>query len=233
MATWGTGTQLTRARAAAALCAAVWACGVAAQAGIYTCVDAKGRRLTSDRPIAECNDREQKELTATGTVKRTVKPVMTAEEAAREEARLKAEHEERSRVNEERRKDKALLSRYPDKSRHDKERAANLQAVDDVTRAAQKRIAELDKQRVGIDSEMEFYRKDPTKAPATLKRQVEENDANTAEQRRFIAGQDAEKARVNARFDEELVKLRPLWVGQPLAVARRAASAPDSAPAKP
>jgi hypothetical protein len=24
--------------------------------GIYTCVDAKGRKLTSDRPIAECAD---------------------------------------------------------------------------------------------------------------------------------------------------------------------------------
>ena len=226
MAIWGTGTKLKRARAAAALCAAAWACGVAAQGGIYTCVDAKGRRLTSDRPIAECNDREQKELTATGTVKRTVKPVMTADEAAREEIRLKAEYEERARVAEERRKDKALLTRYPDKARHDKERAANLHAVDDVTRAVQKRIAELAKQRVGIDSEMEFYRKDPSKAPPTLKRQVEENDANTAEQRRFIAGQDAEKARVNARFDEELLKLRPLWAGLPLAAASRSASAP-------
>ncbi|OYX12745.1 MAG: DUF4124 domain-containing protein, partial [Acidovorax sp. 32-64-7] len=27
---------------------------------IYTCVDRQGRRLTADRPIAECLDREQR-----------------------------------------------------------------------------------------------------------------------------------------------------------------------------
>src|SRR5436190_9468818 len=40
--------------------------------GIYTCVDSKGRRLTADRPIAECTDRVQKELNPSGTVKRQV-----------------------------------------------------------------------------------------------------------------------------------------------------------------
>ena len=56
---------------ALALIAVFGAAGHAwAQAGIYTCVDAKGRRLTSDRPIVECLDREQKELTPNGNVKR-------------------------------------------------------------------------------------------------------------------------------------------------------------------
>ena len=32
-----------------------------------------------------------------------------------------------------------------------------------------------------------------------------------AVQKRFIADQDAEKKRVNMRFDEELVKLNQLW----------------------
>ncbi|WP_432214584.1 DUF4124 domain-containing protein, partial [Salmonella enterica] len=39
-----------------------------AQGGIYTCVDAKGRKLTADRPILDCIDREQKELNASGQV---------------------------------------------------------------------------------------------------------------------------------------------------------------------
>ena len=32
--------------------------------GIYTCVDATGRRITSDRPIMSCIDREQREQQA-------------------------------------------------------------------------------------------------------------------------------------------------------------------------
>jgi hypothetical protein len=41
---------------------------------------------------------------------------------------------------------------------------------------------------------------------------VEESDSNMAVQKRFIADQDAERRRVNQRFDEELGKLKQLWV---------------------
>ena len=43
---------------------------------------------------------------------------------------------------------------------------------------------------------------------------VEENDTNMAAQKRFIADQESEKRRVNARFDEELARLRQLWAQQ-------------------
>ena len=204
------------------------AAGAFAQ-GIFTCVDAKGRRLTSDRPIAECNDREQKELTPTGTVKRTLKPSLTAEETARQDARDKAEAEEAARLAEERRRDKALLTRFPNKAAHDKERGAALVQIGEVIRSAQKRLADLTEQRKGIDSELEFYRKDPSKVPAHLKRVVDENVASIAAQKRFIASQDEEKKRVNDRFDEELTKLQPLWAGQSIPASLAAASGPRPA----
>ena len=55
--------------------------GQACADGIYTCVDAQGRRLTADRPIRECIDREQNELNASGTVKRKIGPSLTARPA--------------------------------------------------------------------------------------------------------------------------------------------------------
>ena len=58
----------------------------------------KGRRLTSDRPILECIDREQKELTSSGTVKRTLKPSLTVEEQARAEEQERRQAEERLRM---------------------------------------------------------------------------------------------------------------------------------------
>ena len=54
----------------------------AQSAGIYTCVDAKGRKITSDRPIVDCIDREQVELNPSGTVRRKVGPSLTAQERA-------------------------------------------------------------------------------------------------------------------------------------------------------
>ncbi|MDO8458845.1 MAG: DUF4124 domain-containing protein [Burkholderiaceae bacterium] len=181
---------------------------------IYTCVDARGRKLTSDRPIPECSDREQKLLNASGTLKAKVAPTLTALERLELEAKAKAEQEERARIIEERRRDRALLIRYPNKAVHDKERAQALAQIGVVRQAAAKRVDELLGQQTAINQEMEFYRKDPSKAPPSVRRQVDEVAQSLAVQGRFIADQDAELRRVNGRFDEEQMRLKLLWAMQ-------------------
>ena len=208
--------------------------GVAMAQGIYTCTDGKGRKITSDRPIIDCIDRNQQEITPSGTVKRVLGPTLTAQERAAQEEKEKTEAEARALQAEEKRRDRALLSRYPSRQSHDKERAQALVQVDEVIKAASKRAAELAEQRVVITTELEFYKKDPSKAPPPLKRRIEENDSSIAIQKRFIADQDTEKQRVNLRFDEELVKLKQLWtlMGAPVGPAAAASSA-KMAPKKP
>jgi hypothetical protein len=179
---------------------------------IYSCVDAKGRRLTADRPIAECMDREQRVMSPSGTVVRKLPPSLTAEErAAQEEAARKAA-EERARIEEEKRRDRALLSRFPDKAAHDKERAIAIATADSVVAAAVKRAADLAAQRQRLDTELEFYNGDPLKVPSRLKHQLEESDREIEAQKRFIANQAVEKRQIDARFDEELARLRKLWL---------------------
>lgn len=199
-------------RVKALLLAALSLGSAAAWSQIYTCVDAKGRKLTSDRPIAECIDREQRELNTSGTIRRTVKPVMTAEEQRVFDDKQKTEAEEKARIAEDKRKDRALLTRYPSRAIHDNERVEALGQVDNVIKAATRRIEELAAQRKDINIEMEFYKKDPNKAPFSLKRQIEDNDNSVAVQKRFILDQEGEKKRINVRFDEELAKLKSLWL---------------------
>lgn len=182
--------------------------------GIYACTDAKGRKLTSDRPIAECTDREQRILNPSGTVKTKLGPTLTAQERVDLEGKEKADLEERARLNEEKRRDRALLVRYPSKTVHDRERAEALSQVGVVRQAAVNRADELLRQRAEINVEMEFYKKDPSKAPSSLRRQVDEVIQSLAIQNRFIADQDGEIKRVNARFDDELVRLKQLWAMQ-------------------
>ncbi|UUZ72441.1 DUF4124 domain-containing protein [Polaromonas sp. P1(28)-8] len=69
----------------AGLVLATCLCGEAAAQSIYTCVDAKGRKITADRPIAECMDRTQQELTRSGRLRREVGPSLTAQERAAQE----------------------------------------------------------------------------------------------------------------------------------------------------
>ena len=102
---------------------------------IYTCIDAKGRRLTADRPIAECLDREQ-ELSGNGTVRRTHGPSLTPVERAAQEDRDRKAAAERQRQAEETRLHKLLLARYPAQPVHDSDRAKALQAVQEAITAA-------------------------------------------------------------------------------------------------
>lgn len=179
--------------------------------GIYTCVDAKGRKRTSDRPIAECMDREQKVLNPSGTVRTIIAPPLTEPERAAQEAKQRREAEERARQRETKRRERTLLMRYPDRAAHDKARAEALAQVETGRQTAVGRVKELERQRKQLDTELEFYANDPSRVPASLKRSMEENEQNREKQEHFIAEQDTEVQRVNERFDEELGRLRPLW----------------------
>ncbi|WP_431151564.1 DUF4124 domain-containing protein [Acidovorax facilis] len=203
-----------------------------ATGGIYTCVDRNGRRLTADRPIPECLDREQRELSPSGITRRQIGPSLTELERAAQDAQNRKDAEERARVVEERRRERVLVARYPDKAAHDVERAAAIQMVDDVTATAEKRMLELKAERKKLDVEMEFYKKDPNKAPMTLRRKIAEIDDSLAEQQRFIAGQDQEKRRVHARFDNELSQLRKLWDAQGMSAGSPASLATPLAPSR-
>ena len=179
--------------------------------GVYTCIDAKGRKLTADRPIVDCIDREQKVLNPSGTVKAKVGPSLTAQERAEQEQKTKHDAEEQAKAADEKRRSRALMVRYPNKAVHDKERNEAILGVENVIKAAKGRIDELSAQQLRLDQEMEFYKKDPSKAPAYLRRQVEETQQSMAVQKRFIGEQEAEIRRINARFDDELLRLKPLW----------------------
>ena len=54
--------------------------------GVYTCMDDRGNRLTSDRPIPECNAKEQRVLNRDGSLRKVVPPPPTADERAEREA---------------------------------------------------------------------------------------------------------------------------------------------------
>jgi hypothetical protein len=207
-------------RSIARALALVWCSVGLAQAAIYTCVDAQGRRITSDRPIAACMDREQRELSPSGSVRRVIPPEPTADERAAMDAKRKADAERDARLNEEKRRERALLSRYPNEAAHQRERVKALESVDAVEAAVHKRIEELVKLRAGLDEEMAFYAKDPAKAPPLLQRRIKDNKSLLDAQQNALKQQAAERQRVAERFDAELAQLRTLWAQAAAPTAR-------------
>jgi hypothetical protein len=154
-------------------------------------------------------------------VRRRLEPTYTAREQAEREDRERQAQQQAARLLEERRRERALLIRYPNAAAHDRERAEALVQIDAVISAARKRLGELAEERRKIDDELEFYAKDVAKAPDSLRRKFDDNNKSMTVQNRFIADQDDEKKRVNARFDEERTRLRPLWAGNAPATSTR------------
>jgi len=182
-------------------------------AGIYTCVDDKGRLLTADRPIAQCSDREQRVLNSDGSIKRVVPPTLTAEERAQREAQERKEFEEKAAYSDAVRRDRNLKSRYPNEAAHNRARESALESVRASMRASAQRIKELETERKPLQDEADFYR--GRQLPPRLKQQLDANETSVAAQRELMLTQESELLRVNRIYDMELEHLRKLWKGAP------------------
>ena len=208
--------QALHAKLSLYVVATVWAGAMPAPAqansgGIYACTDANGQRITADRPITSCVDREQRVLGNSGVELRRVGPTLTDQERSAQEAKRRQDQAEQQRLREERSRERAMLARFPSQGVHDATRAEAIAQVNDVIGVAQKRLVDLKERRRKLNTELEFYQNDPKKAPANLRRQLDDNTESQAEQQRFIKQQEEEKQRINQRFDAELQQLRKLW----------------------
>jgi hypothetical protein len=192
--------------------AALAVVGLSAQAGnIYTCVSAKGQRITSDRPIADCLDRAQEMRNTDGSVKKVVPPAMTAEERAAHEERLRTEMAAEAMRRDAIRLDRNLLSRYPDESRHHKARKAALEPLHTALAATERRLTELEHDQKRLQDEAEFYK--GRDLPRELKVKFGQNQAALQAQQDAAQNHQAEINRINATYDQELTRLKRLWAG--------------------
>lgn len=182
-----------------------------AASGIYSCIDDRGKRITADRPIPECNAKEQRVLNRDGSLREVRPPTLTAEERAAVEARERRAAEQRLAQAETVRRDRNLLNRYRDQQAHDAARAAALEPVKMAMKASEKRLADLAAERRPLNDEAEFYK--GRTLPTKLKLQMDANEASVDAQRSAMLNQEAELQRVNRLFDIELERLRRLWAG--------------------
>ncbi len=182
-----------------------------APGGIYTCIDDKGRRLTSDRPIPECAAKEQQLLNRDGSVRAIVPPTLTADERAEKEARERAAAEARAAASDAVRRDRNLMTRFPNEAAHARAREAALDSVRLAMKATEIRLRDLRAERKPLNDEAEFYVGKPL--PPKLKAQIDANDAAVEAQKAATANQEAELERINKLYDAELDRLRKLWSG--------------------
>jgi len=162
---------------------------------IQKCKDANGNPLATDKSDPRCFNA----------------PLTPDQQAAVEDQKRRAEEAYRACKTEQRGL-QTLLSRYPDKQRHDAARRGALAQIETSMAASQKRMAQLLESRKRYLEEAEFY---PSgNLPAKLRRDIDGNSALIAAQAQAIESQKEDAARKNAFYDEELSKLKKLWLPQ-------------------
>lgn len=210
--------------ALAACCGLAHAQGVQAPpTAIYTCTLPDGKRITSDRLIADCKGVEQRVLNRDGSVRQIIAPSLTPEEQAVRDAEQRRAAQQRQAQMDAVRRDRNLMSRYPDEAAHQRARDAALGPVLAAIKSSEQRLADLQRERQPLEAETEFYQ--GRALPEKLRQQLGANDAAADAQRDAIATHRAEAERIGRNYDAELARLRKLWAGAPPGSLGTAASA--------
>src|SRR6188768_116422 len=102
-----------------------------------------GKKVTSDRPIPECVNKEQRELNPDGSLKRLIPPTPTADEVAAKEEKDREAKLVLATRSEAVRRDRNLMQRFPDEAAHRKAREKSLDELRIAGKIYADRIAEL------------------------------------------------------------------------------------------
>lgn len=188
----------------------------AAHAQVYRCVDAQGRRLTSDRPIPECMDRVQQVVHASGVV-RTVAPSLSESEAASQQELKRQAVLDQAAQRETARKDRALRARYPSPASFEQQRMASVRPLQDRVLFAQQILkSALDRHQLALSRHS-----GPATAPSA---ELEFTSQQVRYQQSMLRMYEEELRTVTAQFDQHLVRLRVLWAEDAATAAAAAAA---------
>lgn len=180
-------------------------------AGYYSCRTAEGRLITSDRPIMECMNREQRVHGPDGTVRRVIEAPLTPEQKKVREAERQRAEEEQARADENRRRDRTLLSSYSSAESIDLARKRALVEPNSGIAKSQSRIEQLRKERAALDAETEFYKGGAR--PADLDRKFRDNARALKYEEDLIARRHEEIRQIETRYAADKKRFAELTEG--------------------
>ena len=201
---------------------ALFAPGLAAQPtisappAIYSCTDADGRVISSDRPIAACSQRPMRELNADGSVRRIIAPPMTKEQQKQQAMLEKTRQDEAWARKVQQSRDRNLLLTFEDERSLESMRRRGLADIDHEIRLATQRILSMDRElKSAQESAASWQAENPGKTlPFHYKQRITDVANSILAEDALIAERNSERERVNSRFDADARRLREL-LGKP------------------
>lgn len=199
--------------------AALWVCAGSAVAqsnsaqhsatgSIYTCKDANGRTITSDRPIQACSNLPMRELRSDGALRREIAPPLT-----RAQRKMLAERRARERAAEllarqERTRDRALLEAFPTMAALEQSRERQIAEIQVQIDRTYSRMVELHKELQAAQAAARAY--PPGKAPGTVKQKVAQIAGAILTEDSLVKSHIEEQEQIRQRYASDADRLRVL-----------------------
>ncbi|MES2236567.1 MAG: hypothetical protein EPO47_10420 [Rugosibacter sp.] len=203
----------------------------AAQARIFCCDDAKGRKVCADFVPPECANRAYEERDGQGRIVKKYNAPLTAEQQVRRMAELAKVDAEKRKVLEEQRHSAALLANYANEKEIDSARDRALAAIEKNLQQSRSKLDEANKAKKKLDGEKASYKNKPL--PAQTKSLIRDNESELRAQQAAIEAQTKEMDDVRARFAAEKQQYLALTGKKPETAATDApAAVPGEAPVK-
>lgn len=181
-----------------------------AYADIYTCKDAAGHTLTSDRPIPECADRTMFVRQHPAQSQREIPRTKTAEE------RLKADEEkERQKIadqlEDQRKRDELyLLANFKSETDIETTRQKSLEVVKEKIRVGTEQMKGVDLLLAELQAEQHNSTSKSPAENANLQSRANQLVLSLKNSRESVARYEVEKKLINTQYDDILSRYRDI-----------------------
>lgn len=179
-------------------------------AEIYTCKDAAGHLLTSDRPIPECANRSMFVRKTLGQNPREIPAPLTPEERRKADEEQEKQKSEMLLEEQQKREDQHLLANYKSESDIELARQRSLEFVKEKIRAGNDQIKAIAVMQAEFQSEQQRNAKKSTEQNVDLQRRSGQLSLASKNAQSTVAEYEAERTRINTQFDEILKRYREI-----------------------
>lgn len=202
----------------------------AAQARIFCCDDAKGRKVCADFVPPQCANRAYEERDGQGRIFKKYDAPLNAEQQARRDAELARADVEKRKVVEAQRHSTALLASYANEKEIDSARDRALAVLEKNLQQSRAKLDEANKVKKKLDGEKASFKNKPL--PAQTKALIRDNESELRAQQAAVEAQTKEMEEVRARFAAEKQQYLALTGKKPEAAATDVPAVPSDSPVK-
>lgn len=176
-------------------------------ADIFRCTNAAGKLVTSDKPIAECQNRTTKIYKNNGIFKAEVAPPLTAEQKKKQEQEAERRKAEQLAEEEQKREERYLNAHYRSEADIEIARKRAVEALDDKRRLAFEQLNTINNNITLLQTELNRSKKSSSEYEL-LRQRAEDLSQSVLNNRTVIAFYDQEIQRTHKEFDATLARYK-------------------------